>query len=161
MKVITRWYIPQDIAAMHTMESFIFGEYALPFRRFRAMATNQAAVGIIAVSKTDRLLGYVVGQLLPTRHKALISRFGVHPRYRRLTIGTQMMQRFLDRLSPIPGLTAQTLVKDDNSACHLFLKRLGFVASVASKRVNDHGEIDGHHYCFERQTPAQAPAKAS
>jgi ribosomal protein S18 acetylase RimI-like enzyme len=159
MKVITRWYIPQDIPAMQTMESFIFGEHAIPRKRFHAMTTNPSAIGIIAVTKTDRLLGYVIGQLLPTRHKALISRFGVHPCYRRKEVGSQMMEHFLDRLDHIPGLITQTLVKDDNLPCHLFLQSQGFVASIAGLRLNDHGEVDGHHYCFVRQGPDVTPAK--
>lgn len=146
-KVHIRWAIQRDMPAVLTIDA---AGYRTPWteEEFLALLRRRNTIGMVA-EIGDVIIGFMVYEL--KKSEILVSRFAVHPDFRRCLVGTAMSRKLADKLNPQRRNRVVTAVSEVDISSQLFLRAAGWRAC----RVERDGfaeDIDA--YLFELRTPA-------
>lgn len=104
--------------------------------------------------KADVPVGFMVYRICPQHIEILF--LMVHPDWQRGEIGTQMVHKLQEKLSPRRRTRLIILVSEDMTGSHLFLQKHGFKATKVLRNACNNGKRDGYVFEFDvTQLPAE------
>lgn len=128
LDVSIRWLIRRDMPQVLSIEEQSFG---CPWseENFATALRQRNCIGIVATPTEE--FNTVLGFMLYELHKARLHvlNFAVHQSYRRVGIGTAMIDKLKSKLSPGRRWIARMEVGDWNTPAHLLLKSCEFRAT--------------------------------
>jgi ribosomal-protein-alanine N-acetyltransferase len=137
-----RWIIGKDMPEVVTIEQISFPDNPWTEDAFRKFLRRKNAIGLCC-----EMHGYVIGYCCYSLHKRRIEieNFAVHPEFRRFGVGKSMVDRLFDKLS-IGGRrqALTTMVRETNTAAHLFLNGCGFTCRSVERNPYDDANDDGY-----------------
>jgi len=137
VRVHIRWMIRRDMPdVLHTeQESF---EYPWSEEDFLRCLRQRNCIGMVA-EQGERVVGFMIYEL--HKNKLHILNFAVHPGYRRLGVGAQMVAKLIGKLSSHRRTRITLEVRETNLAAQLFFRNQGFKAvRVLRSFYEDSGE---------------------
>ena len=111
------------------------GEYAWEPGDLYQEWKSRYGVGIVAVDTEDYPLGFCVYNL-DDKECYEIKHMAVHGEFRRLGIGTSMINRMKDKLNDRRYILSYN-IPEENLAFQLFLKKMGFKATLIRNSFGD------------------------
>jgi ribosomal-protein-alanine N-acetyltransferase len=137
VKVHIRWMIRRDMAEVLRTEQESF-EYSWTEEDFLKCLRQRNCIGMVA-ELGDKVVGFMIYEL--HKSKLHVLNFAVHPEYRRLGVGRQMVAKLIGKLSSHRRTKITLAVRETNLAAQLFFKRLDFRAiKVLRGYYDDSGE---------------------
>ncbi len=137
VRVHIRWMIRRDMPdVLHTeQESF---EYPWSEEDFLRCLRQRNCIGMVA-EQGERVVGFMIYEL--HKNKLHILNFAVHPGYRRLGVGAQMVAKLIGKLSSHRRTRITLEVRETNLTAQLFFRNQGFKAvRVLRSFYEDSGE---------------------
>ena len=113
-------------------------------------------IGMVVEDGNDQVVGFMVYTLYKT--KVLVENFAVHPAWRRLGVGTQMVAKLISKLSPTRRTRLVIEVHESNLDAQLFWRSQGFKAVSILK--NYYTVTDDDCYVFEYRYKATTNSEA-
>lgn len=123
-RVHVRWMIRRDMDFVLAIEDQSF-EFAWKSEDFLTALRQRNCIGMVA-EHGERIVGFMVYALDKT--KLNLMNFAVHPQWRRLGVGTQMVARLIGKLASNRRNRITTNVRETNVSAHLFFHQQGFKA---------------------------------
>lgn len=122
LDVQIRWLIRRDMPEVLQIERGCF-EYPWTDEDFMVCLRERNCIGMVC-EHSHSILGFMVYEL----HKSAlrILNFAVHEDSQRCSIGRQMINRLIDKLSQQRRTTINTEVRERNVDAQLFFKSMGF-----------------------------------
>lgn len=122
MDVQIRWLIRRDMAEVMEIERQSFSR---PWSDddFRCCLRQRNCIGMVAEFR-HKIVGFMVYELLKTRLNIL--NFAVHPAERLQKVGTQMVQRLVDKLSQQRRTEIFLEIRERNLDAQLFFQKQRF-----------------------------------
>jgi ribosomal-protein-alanine N-acetyltransferase len=119
-----RWMIRRDMPEVLQTEAASF-EFAWTEEDFLRCLRQRNCIGMVA-EQNEKVIGFMIYEL----HKAKlhILNFAVHPQFRRLGVGGQMVSKLVGKLSSHRRTRITLEVRETNLAAQLFFRTLGFRA---------------------------------
>ncbi len=137
VRVHIRWMIRRDMPeVLHTEQSSF--SYAWTEEDFLRCLRQRNCIGMVA-EHGERVVGFMIYEL----HKAKlhILNFAVHPDWRRLSVGGQMVAKLVSKLSSHRRTRITLEVRETNLTAQNFFKKQGFRAiRVLRNFYEDSGE---------------------
>lgn len=129
-----RWTIRKDLPQIIAIENEAF-EDGWTEEDFKRALKSRNSVGMVAedIEKKGSVLGYIVYER--HRNKYEIINLAVEKRLRGMGIGSGLVRRVISKLEPWKRSSVELVVGDENLEAHLFLKSIGFQASVAGSNT--------------------------
>jgi [ribosomal protein S18]-alanine N-acetyltransferase len=137
VRVHIRWMIRRDMPEVLQTEQASF-EYAWTEEDFLRCLRQRNCIGMVA-EQGEKVVGFMIYEL----HKAKlhILNFAVHPGYRRLGVGAQMVAKLISKLSSHRRTRITLEVRETNLPAQLFFRVQGFRAlRVLRAYYEDSGE---------------------
>src|SRR6476620_6689447 len=137
VRVHIRWMIRRDMPeVLHTeQDSF---EFPWTEEDFLRCLRQRNCIGMVA-EQGEKVVGFMIYELHKTRLHIL--NFAVHPSYRRLHIGSQMVAKLISKLSSHRRTRITLEVRETNLSAQLFFRTQGFRATrVLRGFYDDSGE---------------------
>ena len=137
MRVHIRWMIRRDMPeVLHAeQESFAFAWTEEDFLR---CLRQRNCIGMVA-EHGEKVVGFMIYEL--HKNKLHILNFAVHPAWRRLGVGAQMVAKLISKLSSHRRTRITLEVRETNLAAQLFFRAQGFKAvRVLRAFYEDSGE---------------------
>jgi ribosomal-protein-alanine N-acetyltransferase len=137
VRVHIRWMIRRDMPEVLQTEQESF-EYSWTEEDFLRCLRQRNCIGMVA-EQGERVVGFMIYEL----HKAKlhILNFAVHPQYRRVGVGTQMVAKLISKLSSHRRTRITLEVRETNLSAQLFFRSQGFKATrVMRAFYEDSGE---------------------
>jgi ribosomal-protein-alanine N-acetyltransferase len=150
MPVQIRWCIRCDLEAVVDIER---GSFATPWslEDFLEVLRQRDCIGMVAEHKHE-IVGFMAYRLRKTAIELL--NFAVHPNYRHRGVGTQMVQRLIDKLSQQRRKYVRAFVRETNLDAQLFFHSCGLRAlNVLREHYDDTGE---DAYLMQYRLPQEA-----
>ena len=137
VRVHIRWMIRRDMPEVLQTEQESF-EYSWTEEDFLRCLRQRNCIGMVA-EQGERVVGFMIYEL----HKAKlhILNFAVHPQYRRVGVGGQMVSKLISKLSSHRRTRITLEVRETNLYAQLFFRTQGFKAMrVLRAFYEDSGE---------------------
>jgi ribosomal-protein-alanine N-acetyltransferase len=137
LRVHIRWMIRRDMPEVLQAEQQSF-EFPWTEEDFLRCLRQRNCIGMVA-EQGERVVGFMIYEL----HKARlhILNFAVHPRFRRLGVGGQMVSKLIGKLSSHRRTRITLEVRETNLQAQLFFKAQGFRGTrVLRNFYEDSGE---------------------
>lgn len=137
VRVHIRWMIRRDMPEVLRAEQLSF-EYAWREEDFLRCLRTRNCNGMVAEYR-EKVLGFMIYEL--HKNKLHILNFAVHPDWRRVSIGTQMVERLISKLSShrCPRITLE--LRETNLHAQLFFRKQKFLSTgVLRAFYEDSGE---------------------
>ena len=140
LKVQVRWLIRRDMTEILRIERESF-EFAWTEEDFLCWLRQRNCIGM--VSECDHnIVGFMVYELHKSRMHIL--NFAVAPSVHRQQVGTQMVQKLIDKLSQQRRKEVLLEVRERNLAAQLFFQKLGFRAVSVMRNYYDDTSEDAY-----------------
>lgn len=137
MNVSIRWMIRRDLAEVVEIERLSF-EQRWDEKVFLQVLRQRTCIGIVA-EHNHRVVGYAIYEL--QKNMISVLNFAVHPDFQRKYIGTQIINRIIDKLTQQRRRSIALEVRESNLSAQLFFKQMGFRAMhVLQNYFEDVGE---------------------
>jgi ribosomal-protein-alanine N-acetyltransferase len=138
-----RWLIRRDMDEVLAIENGSF-QYPWTEEEFLCCLRQRNCIGTVAESQGKGCIvhGFMIYEL--SKHALRILNFAVSPDCRRQGVGTQMVQRLLDKLDQQRRTTINLEVRETNVAAQLFFSKRGFRAVQVLK--NHYGDTNEDAY---------------
>src|SRR6516164_1239058 len=137
VRVHIRWMIRRDMPEVLVAEQESF-DYSWTEEDFLRCLRQRNCIGMVA-EYNERVVGFMIYELHKT--KLHILNFAVHPKYRRLGIGRQMIAKLIGKLSSHRRTKITLAVRETNLAAQLFFRSQEFKAlKVLRGYYEDSGE---------------------
>ena len=146
LRVHIRWMIRRDMPEVLQTEQASF-EFPWTEEDFLRCLRQRNCIGMVA-EQGEKVVGFMIYELHKT--KLHILNFAVHPAWRRLGVGGQMVSKLVSKLSSHRRTRITLEVRETNLIAQLFFRTQGFRAvRVLRTYYEDSGE-DAFlmHYCF-------------
>jgi ribosomal-protein-alanine N-acetyltransferase len=153
LQVHIRWMIRRDMPDVLDIESTSF-EFPWSEEDFIRCLRQRNCIGMIA-EHDDRVVGFMIYELHKTRLHIL--NFAVASRYRRLGVGTQMVNKLVSKLSSQRRSRITLEVRETNLAAQIFFRSQGFRAVNVLRNYYEDTPEDAYVMQF-RHTPADSEA---
>lgn len=139
-----RWMIRRDMDEIVAIESASFDD---PWDEatFIQCLRQRNNIGMVA-EHGDILTGYMIYTLHKNRLEAI--NFAVHPDYRRRGVGRAMVDKLKSKLHPERRAKLEILIRDTNTAAHLFFKSQGFRCVEIVKTPFIDNDSDGYFFNY-------------
>src|SRR5881398_1542440 len=137
LRVHIRWMIRRDMPEVLQTEQQSF-EYPWTEEDFLRCLRQRNCIGMVA-EQGEKVVGFMIYEL----HKAKlhILNFAVHPGWRRLAVGAQMVAKLISKLSSHRRTRITLEVRETNLIAQLFFRHEGFKAvKVLRAFYEDSGE---------------------
>lgn len=132
-----RWLIRRDLPAVMHIERTSF-ERPWDEEFFLEYLRQRNCIGMVAEHK-QQIVGFMIYELCKSLMHVV--NFAVHPDFRRQGVGTQMIQKLIDKLSQQRRREIVLEVRETNLPAQLFFRSLGFRAiRVIREFYDDTGE---------------------
>jgi ribosomal-protein-alanine N-acetyltransferase len=124
VRVHIRWMIRRDMPEVLQTEQESF-EYSWTEEDFLRCLRQRNCIGMVA-EQGEHVVGFMIYEL----HKAKlhILNFAVHPQYRRVGVGAQMVAKLISKLSSHRRTRITLEVRETNLPAQLFFRSQGFRA---------------------------------
>ncbi|MSR73695.1 MAG: ribosomal-protein-alanine N-acetyltransferase [Candidatus Pacebacteria bacterium] len=138
LKVQIRWLIHRDMPEVLCIERDLF-EFPWQEEDFLYYLRQRNCIGIVA-EYNHRIVGFMIYEL----HKAKLHvlNFAVDLEFRQRAVGTQMVEKLVDKLSQQRRLEIVLEVRESNLAAQLFFKKMGFKAVLTLRSHYDDTDED-------------------
>ncbi|MCS7020485.1 MAG: ribosomal protein S18-alanine N-acetyltransferase [Gemmataceae bacterium] len=147
VSVQIRWMIRRDLDAVLRTEMASF-EQAWSEEDFLRCLRQRHCIGMVA-EQGDSVVGFMIYEL--QKHGLHLLNFAVHPSCRRAGIGTQMIQRLIQKMQAHRRRAITLIVRERNLPAQLFFRKMGFQAVRLLRRYYpDTGE---DAYLMEYRNP--------
>ena len=136
-RVHIRWMIRRDMPEVLKAEQMSF-EYAWTEEDFLRCLRQRNCIGMVA-EHGEKVVGFMIYEL----HKAKlhILNFAVHPSWRRVAVGSQMVAKLISKLSSHRRTRIMLEVRETNLVAQLFFRKQEFRAvRVLRSFYEDSGE---------------------
>lgn len=136
-RVHIRWMIRRDMPEVLQIENQSF-EFSWTEEDFLRCLRQRNCIGMVA-EHGEKVVGFMIYEL----HKAKlhIMNFAVHPQWRRLGVGAQMVVKLISKLSSHRRTRVTLEVRETNLPAQLFFHKQEFLASrVLRTFYSDSGE---------------------
>ncbi|GAB4143851.1 MAG: ribosomal protein S18-alanine N-acetyltransferase [Planctomycetaceae bacterium] len=140
LNVQIRWLIRRDMEDVLKIERLSF-ENAWTEEDFLCCLRQRNCIGMVA-EYDHHVVGFMIYELHQSRLRVL--NFAVAPNLRRKRIGSQMMQRLIDKLSQQRRKEIILEVRESNLDAQLFYKNQGFRAFCVLRRHYDDTDEDAY-----------------
>jgi ribosomal-protein-alanine N-acetyltransferase len=150
IRVHIRWMIRRDMPEVLAIEHASF-EHPWCEEDLLRVLRQRNAIGMVA-ERGELVAGFMIYEL--HKNKLNILDFAVHPEYRHQTVGRQMMDKLVGKLSSHRRTSIVTQVREMNLSGQLFLRREKWQATtVLRKHYSDTGE-DAFlmHYLYDESS---------
>lgn len=140
LRVHIRWMIRRDMPEVLQIEkaSFEFPWYEDDFIR---CLRQRNCIGMVA-EQGERVVGFMIYELHKSRLHVL--NFAVAPEFRRLEVGSQMIEKLVSKLSSQRRTRISLEVRETNLAAQLFFKGTGFRATAVLRDFYDDSTEDAY-----------------
>src|SRR5207253_9024650 len=136
-RVHIRWMIRRDMPEVLQAEQLSF-EYAWNEEDFLRCLRQRNCIGMVA-EHGEKVVGFMIYEL--HKNKLHILNFAVHPAWRRLGVGAQMVAKLISKLSSHRRTRITLEVRETNLPAQLFFRAQGFKAvRVLRTYYEDSGE---------------------
>lgn len=125
MNTPIRWLIKRDLQDVLAIEAASFRP-SWDEAEFRRLLRARNMMGLVATDARNTPIGFVLYQL--RQYQIRIVRLAVHPAYRRIGIGTDMVERLKDKLTNQRRDHMRVDVPESDLGAQLFLRACGFRA---------------------------------
>jgi ribosomal-protein-alanine N-acetyltransferase len=137
VKVHIRWMIRRDMPEVLLAEQESF-EYAWTEEDFLKCLRQRNCIGMVA-EHSEKVVGFMIYEL--HKQKLHVLNFAVHPQFRRIAIGRQMVDKLIGKLSSHRRTKITLAVRETNLPAQLFFKSMEFKATkVLRSYYEDSGE---------------------
>jgi ribosomal-protein-alanine N-acetyltransferase len=153
LQVHIRWMIRRDMPEVLDIESASF-EFPWSEEDFIRCLRQRNCIGMIA-EQDDQVVGFMIYELHKTRLHIL--NFAVASRYRRLGVGTQMVNKLISKLSAQRRTRITLEVRETNLAAQIFFRAQGFRAVNVLRNYYEDTPEDAYVMQF-RYSPAETEA---
>src|SRR5580700_8808653 len=137
LRVHIRWMIRRDMPEVLQIEQESF-DYSWTEEDFLRCLRQRNCIGMVA-ELNEKVVGFMIYELHKT--KLHILNFAVHPKYRRLGIGQQMVSKLIGKLSSHRRTKITLAVRETNLTAQLFFRAQDFRAmKVLRNYYEDSGE---------------------
>ncbi len=137
VRVHIRWMIRRDMPEVLNIEQQSF-DYAWTEEDFLRCLRQRNCIGMVAESG-EKVVGFMIYEL--HKSKLHILNFAVHPSFRRLGVGSQMVAKLISKLSSHRRTRISLEVRETNLAAQVFFSKQGFRAlRVLRGFYDDSGE---------------------
>ena len=127
-RVHIRWMIRRDMPEVLAIEK---ASFAQPWGEEDFLkCLRQRNIGMV-VEVGDQVVGFMLYELHSKQLR--IFNFAVHPDFRRLKVGTQMVEKLTTKLSTHRRTSISLEVRETNLAAQLFYKSCGFRATMVER----------------------------
>lgn len=148
LKVQIRWLIRRDMPEVLEIERQSF-EFAWSEEDFLCCLRQRNCIGMVA-EYNKRIIGYMIYEL--HKSKLYILNFAVDPEFRRMTVGTQMIHKLVDKLSQKRCQEISLEVRETNLSAQLFFKKMEFKAVCVLRNYYDDTREDAYAMRFVLQS---------
>jgi ribosomal-protein-alanine N-acetyltransferase len=136
-RVHIRWMIRRDMPEVLQAEQLSF-EYAWTEEDFLRCLRQRNCIGMVA-EHGEKVVGFMIYEL--HKNKLHILNFAVHPTWRRLSVGSQMVAKLISKLSSHRRTRITLEVRETNLVAQLFFRKQEFRAvRVLRAFYEDSGE---------------------
>jgi ribosomal-protein-alanine N-acetyltransferase len=137
VRVHIRWMIRRDMPEVLAAEQACF-EYSWTEEDFLRCLRQRNCIGMVA-EQGEKVVGFMIYEL--HKSKLHILNFAVHPTYRRIGVGSQMVAKLISKLSSHRRTRITLAVRETNLPAQLFFRAQGFKAvRVLRSYYQDSGE---------------------
>src|SRR5437660_8910989 len=116
VKVHIRWMIRRDMPEVLLAEQESF-EYAWTEEDFLKCLRQRNCIGMVA-EHSEKVVGFMIYEL--HKQKLHVLNFAVHPQFRRIAIGRQMVDKLVGKLSSHRRTKITLAVRETNLTAQLF-----------------------------------------
>lgn len=155
LKVQIRWLIRRDMEEVLEIERTSF-EFAWTEEDFLTCLRQRNCIGMVA-ERNHKIVGFMVYELHKSRLRIL--NFAVSPDARRQGVGTQMVQRLVDKLSQQRRKEIILEVRETNLAAQLFFKKQSFRAVCVLRNHYDDTTEDAYYMQYRLVDESSFPAE--
>lgn len=135
LQIHLRWMIRRDMSEVLTIEQASF-EYSWTEEDFLHCLCRRNCIGMVA-EQGECVVGFMLYELYKTELHIL--NFAVHPGWRHLGIGTQMVDKLISKLSNRRRTRIILDIRETNLCAQLFFRSREFLAtSVVRKHFDNH-----------------------
>ncbi len=157
LRVHIRWMIRRDMPEVLQIEqaSFEFPWYEDDFIR---CLRQRNCIGMVA-EQGERVVGFMIYELHKSRLHVL--NFAVAPEFRRIAVGSQMIEKLVSKLSSQRRTRISLEVRETNLAAQLFFKEAGFRATAVLRDFYDDSTEDAYvmQFHLDEHEGAMAPGQ--
>jgi len=137
LRVHIRWMIRRDMPEVLQTEQLSF-EYPWTEEDFLRCLRQRNCIGMVA-EQGEKVVGFMIYEL--HKSKLHILNFAVHPSWRRMAVGCQMVAKLVSKLSSHRRTRITLEVRETNLTAQLFFSSQGFKAvRVLRAFYEDSGE---------------------
>lgn len=157
VNVHIRWMIRRDMPEVLAIEAHSF-EFPWSEDDFIRCLRQRNCIGMVA-ERDERVVGFMIYEL--HRNRLHILNFAVHPDFRRSSVGNQMANKLIGKLSPQRRSRILLEVRETNLDAQLFFRDLGFRAISVLRDFYDDTTEDAYlmEYHYDAESAA-VPAPA-
>lgn len=144
-QVQIRWMIRRDMADVLAIERQSF-EFAWNEEDFLCCLRQRNCIGMVA-ERDDRIVGFMIYEL--QKSKLHILNFAVHPEFRRQNVGTQMVEKLVNKLSQQRRREILLEVRETNLGAQMFFRGQEFKAVHVLRNHYDDTSEDAYVMRFQ------------
>jgi ribosomal-protein-alanine N-acetyltransferase len=152
-QVQIRWMIRRDMPEVLAIENSSF-EFPWSEEDFMRCLRQRNCIGMVA-EREDRIVGFMVYEL--HKDQLYVLNFAVRPDWRRRTIGRQMIERLISKLSQQQRTNIRLNVRETNLVAQLFFRKLGFRAISLLKSYYDDTPEDAYVMQYRMSSDDDVP----
>lgn len=136
------WMLGRDLPDVMSIEAASF-DFPWAEEEIRGHLRQYNCIGMVATADSNQqrkvILGFMIYELQKTTLEILD--FAVHPHYRRMGVGTAMVDKLKGKLSSYRRTHIHVCTRETNLDAQLFFRSQGFVAhTVLREHYGDTGE---------------------
>jgi ribosomal-protein-alanine N-acetyltransferase len=139
-----RWMIRRDMPEVLEIERQSF-EFSWTEEDFLCCLRQRNCIGMVAESQ-ERIVGFMIYELLKSQLHVL--NFAVAPWARRQSVGSQMIERLVNKLTQQRRQEITLEVRETNLAAQLFFKQQGLAANSVLRGHYEDTDEDAYVMCY-------------
>lgn len=140
IKVHIRWMLRRDMDSVLAIEASSF-EFPWSEDDFIRCLRERNCIGMVA-KRDEQNVGFMIYEL--HRNRLHVLNFAVHPEFRRLDVGGQMVRKLIGKLSPQRRCRIWLEVRETNLDAQLFFQDCGFKAISVLRDFYDDSPEDAY-----------------
>ena len=149
LRVQIRWLIRRDMAEVLEIEQSSF-EFAWSEEHFLEYLRQRNCIGMVA-EHNQQIVGFMIYELHKSRLRIL--NFAVAPWARRKGVGSQMVQRLVDKLAQQRREEIEIEIRETNLAGQLFYRHHHFRATEVIREFYEDTDEDAYRMLYRLDEP--------
>lgn len=151
LRVHIRWMIRRDLLEVLEIERDSF-DFPWTEEDLLAYLRNRNCIGLVAEKNGGQVIGYCIYEMHHDNNKRwfTLPKFAVHPAYRRMGVGYQMIRKLISKLTPQKRTHIRVHVRETNLDAQLFFQSAGFIAIKIERRYFKDSKEDAYLMEYKR-----------